>query len=828
MKPSSPHSCRLALGIALTLSMLAPTSALANPLPHSPNNPAALGTWVGQSPRVDKREPDLAISLDRAPAQISFGQVLQVSLSVRNNTDSEMDNIIIVPKRAAEPRSVNQALELPALSQEAYPFFANTIDIDGPIVPGETRHIDIEIPTAAQAIGGFDIIRPGIYPLLFGVQNTTSGQRYSSQRFLLNVAADPSTPRTPQDAKEEETDNPERAPGLTLIYPITAVVDILGGETGEAGKERAPLIMRSENLARQLAPDGRLSTIVKDFRTVTDREPALKEASCIALDPQLIDTVSRMTQGYRIATERPSSVSQNLRLRDSWFFADQDIDSIPGSASDDAARWLAELKALLSTTSCVVALPWANTDINGLAKLGDSWLMREALDQGALILRRELGVNPAPDIVIPASGYLEPTTISSLGWADYSTPTNNNQMPTDLATAWNAREPKDTDTTTAPLPQRPITVLLADNSFPQTSGRFAPLAPGIRAAGFDSLVASSFAHSAPDPLTMSYTPDSHRYDFRQDSLVARSNTASNILRLSISQRTEEDSQPLVVPLPSNIDSGQPWLDTAAELLRDRAAQPRNLLNVITPLPQEQEALDQAEEFVAVSSPFPDPAQIADTELLAAKGLVSSIDNLTRLMISDSAISLSPYEFTEPLRRDVIRSFTLEGRQSIARFDEHSEDIRNLIAATRETLAQLRNSVSLIPPGNVFTRTSDSSPLLVVAQNGLPLPVDARLAYSGPNEAKIGIPREILIPAKGSITISMNANLEAVESRRADLRMWLTTNTNDAISESVTMGVQTRSGLSGTSGFAGYVLLALVIVLIGRIFPSLLAEFRRDK
>ena len=52
----------------------------------------------------------------------------------------------------------------------------------------------------------------------------------------------------------------------------------------------------------------------------------------------------------------------------------------------------------------------------------------------------------------------------------------------------------------------------------------------------------------------------------------------------------------------------------------------------------------------------------------------------------------------------------------------------------DTLRDLRSSVALIPPGNVYTRVSESSPLLIVAENGLPLPVEAKLQYDAPDGA----------------------------------------------------------------------------------------------
>ena len=135
-------------------------------------------------------------------------------------------------------------------------------------------------------------------------------------------------------------------------------------------------------------------------------------------------------------------------------------------------------------------------------------------------------------------------------------------------------------------------------------------------------------------------------------------------------------------------------------------------------------------------------------------------------------------------------------------------------ANSEQLQELRASVSLIPPGNVYTRSSQSSPLLIVAENSLPLPVEAHIKYEGPESASLNTPETLRVPAKGSITVSMTADLPT--DRRTDLRLWLATPDGATISQPVTIAVQTRGGMLSVYGLGGLVALLALGALAVRL------------
>ena len=143
-----------------------------------------------------------------------------------------------------------------------------------------------------------------------------------------------------------------------------------------------------------------------------------------------------------------------------------------------------------------------------------------------------------------------------------------------------------------------------------------------------------------------------------------------------------------------------------------------------------------------------------------------------IMVNDPNIALTRYGFTLPLRRDLLMALSLNDRQTASGYQDAIVRSTRRFEANSEQLQELRASVSLIPPGNVYTRSSQSSPLLIVAENSLPLPVEAHIKYEGPESASLNTPETLRVPAKGSITVSMTADLPT--DRRTDLRLWLAT------------------------------------------------------
>lgn len=927
-----------------TATTLCSTSAIptarADALPNFPTNPIAKARWVNPNLRPGEETSNYKIEILRVPQHIKLGEELKVTLKVVNNSPESIAGFKIVPAHADAPKDLATARIV--LSQEpgAYPYQAKTISRDDIIAPGHSVDIDVIIPTAPGATGGFNISEADFYPVLFALRSLENDALLYTQRFLLNVNAknttgsgattgathqgNSGTNTGSQTADTNSKTSSQLSPGVTIVYPLTATVDSVGGETGEA-PNHPPLILESEQLAEQLRSGGRLDTLLKDYSTYTKASESLATATCLAIDPQLVSVVERMAGGYTIAHDRPSTVSQKRRLRDSWGTDDEPESGTPGTGADDAGRWLAELRKTAQHAKCTIALPWGNTDLNSVAATGNDWLMREAVQTGPGIIATILGITPETNIVIPGAGYVTTQAAGNLGWADLAPYRSRNEYP-NISEEWQT----DSKQVGAPVPTAPVDVLVADNTvwgIPKVD-RFGVLdtagatknattnsniGGGIRAVTYLGSLAASLAEATDTATTVGYSNYNARFNYDLDSLPARRATATSALQMSIMKANSEGSandsrgdspasgasspQPLLVQLPSAMSNTAQWLDALAKMFESNAATPMKLSDYVNPSLQqveqlasmaaatsaatsaaadaateadEQQRLTQsaqavqsgrsarlagsvrpassvdsqrtqrapaptttaagtasaattAEQSQPKSTPFgaphEDPGVISDSEIFRATSLLESIDNLTQLVISDPTIALTPYGFTEPLRQDILRALSRDRRRAMSTYDTNVRDVQRLLDNEDIVLKELRSSVALIPPGNVYTRISESSPLLIVARNGLPLPVDTRIHYWGPTGAKINMPETIFIPAKGSITVQMTASLptDTAWDERTDLNLWLATNSGSRFSDEITIGVRTRSGVLGTSGsLASLAVIVLSIALLGRL------------
>lgn len=926
-----------AFGVPAALNVLGPETvqakANADALPVSPTSPQGAQRWNNPNLRTGDQAPAIGIDLREVPATVRLGETLTVSLRITNNSSETINtgssNLSILPKRAEAQTSVESARSALAQNPEAFQYFGRLISVqealgdDVDIAPGESIDLSLDIPTSADAGNGIDISQPGFYPFLLGV-HTANGTE-ATQRYLLSVlgsnddessasktqtypardylspraaqvaaaasegADNATSDRAQQPAPAGETTNaaePEKAQTpqaavreaatpLSVVVPITADVNIVPGETGDA-PERQQLILTDESLATQLRPGGRIATMVANLDELLSGNEQLARATCLAIDPQLVDALDRMADGYIVAAERPSPVSQKQRLRDSWADNTDSFISEPGAGSADARTVLEKLRSL-TDTQCSVALPWANANLNAVADASNSALMREALVRGQETLARVLDTTPVTNVVISPNGYITESTAPLVGWADVSdylgNPSQNSETSgafaeEDVAAdqwersknraskASSADETPEAENTevaseldeqnsleslssnesaesaAAPKPQKPVRVLVADNTLWNTPkrDRFAVLGQKVTAVGYDAGLSQVLAEASESPQTVAYGSYDVRFNGNLDSLNARLATAQSALRMAVDEANGLDGQqprPVLAMLPAISDDGGAVsvLNTAASLLETGQAKALPLGDFVTPAPDQARELTQLAQSQQATTggqqerfgaPYDDPTEIADTEVLGIRQQAAYVDDLTSLMVDDPKLALTPYTFTAPLRQDLLRALSYNGRNEANKFDDRVANTEHIASNNREALMQLRDSVSLLPPGNVYTRISDASPLLIVARNGLPLPVNAHLQYTGPDNSKLSTPSPLVIPAKGSMTVSMTADLPE-EPNRTNLSLWLATSQDAGISAPVDITVQTQKGLSGRSGLAIGLVIALALILLGRVF-----------
>lgn len=780
-------------------------------VPMAPENPEVSELWANLAIRPG--EGAIAgVEVLEAPRSLSAHDPFHVKLRVTNHSDDTIDGFTILPRRAPAVGTLMEQRYAAIADPQEYGVVGDARSVDRQLQPGASTELELDL--------GLDLPDVGTYPIMLQLLDA-SGVPLDSDRFHLGVRG--------------VRDN-VRPAELTALYPVTANVDILPGETGEA-PENPPLVLASDSLAGELAPEGRLSQLVDQYLEAA-RTPEVGYATCVALDPALIDTVDRMQSGYTVDDERPAVVEEPKRLRDSWG-SGAEPDGEPGAGANDAKVWLDKVRQI-AATGCVVALPWANADLNAVARTGDKWLMREAVERGPFVLQRVLGTAGTLNTVVTGAGYVEDGTAPALGWADHSRSTI---MEEGMQASWERAmgaavheehagtesalerdDMADLAGSAAPVPQQPVRVLSA------AAGRdFGWIAPGVMAVGYQSSLATILATTGSNPETTGFSEPDLRYDYTVDSKAARDTSAAAAVRLAaqaawVPVDTEQGPEPILVAPPADwdADTAASVLGAVAELVSGGAARPMSFSSYLA-APPEVTPSGEPEAHT-------DPTAFTDAEVLQVTQQAAFINDLTALMVPDPAIALTRYGFTLPLRRDLLEALSINGRRAMSSYSGAVESTSDRLGGSRAALSELRAAVDLIPPGNVYTRTSPSSPLLIVAQNGLPLPVETAINFSGPAGARLNAPGVLRIPARGSVTVQMTADLPD-SARGTDLKLYLAGANGQPISQPVDIAVRTtRFTVNGwiAAGALGLAGLGVILAVRGaRGSPPSEREPRQD-
>lgn len=192
-------------------------------------------------------------------------------------------------------------------------------------------------------------------------------------------------------------------------------------------------VFSDDHLAGSLAPGGRLAELTRaaDGRPVT-----------WVVDPDLLETAAAMTDGYRVSDDT-------------------------GEGDSAAASWLGELSAAAGSEDAeVIALPYADVDVAGLAHSDRTEILAQATDRGVDVAASHLGRTPAAGVAWPAADVADTTTLDALAAAGFTgvilddaaaPPTPTDYTPT-------GRTDLDTGTLAGLLADERLAALLAEDS----------------------------------------------------------------------------------------------------------------------------------------------------------------------------------------------------------------------------------------------------------------------------------------------------------------------------------------------------------------------------
>lgn len=808
------------LGQMGPVGALPEAAAAPPPWPIDPADPSISSQWGADAQRVATRGPLKLQIKTVTPQTPEVDGDVSIRLTVENTSDEAVNDIVIRTQRAeALAGAADARLAMAAPEQ---PFGVATAFDDGfDLAAGESRTVTLSVPLSAPAPEGLGIDAAGVYPVLVNANGRPGDdidQFLAETRMLVPVdsslddadadaegsdgSGDGEGSRAGADGAGERRDgrdgSADPAP-VSLVWPLAADIPLVPGETGEA-PVRSELILSGESLASEMQAGGRLDVLLGALESELAGEdgPALRESTCVAVDPELLDVADRMRDGYRIGGERPSPVEDSTRLRDSWG-SGKDMNLREGQGAEAAGAWLDRLAAV-TRDLCVVTLPWSGAEINAVAATGDPELATEALAMGDAVVERVLGRDALPSTIIPPEGYLDASSVAVTAFGDTSS-------PIDGSAAFEALNEPDapggtaTSSVTWPPAAPRTTTLVAANSLTLGDGRvarpgeMAEIGPGSSAFALPVPLSSALAATGSAPEVAGYAAVAGRFDLTADSGVARMQTAVGTLRQEIADATvgagDAGAAPVVAMPPAGWsvsgDDARTLLRAVAETFDDGIAEPIALGDAL--------ARSGAEHSVGpaqTSSPNPDPGAVSGTEVSRAAQQSRYLTDLTTMMANDDRLALTRHGFTQPLRRDVLRAMTGIGRRNAASHMRHAEKAGRTMAGMGEMLQQLRDSVSLVAPGGVYTRATDMSPVVIVGRNGLPLPVPAFVRVQVSNSERIGR-HEALLPAKGSLTLQItpeDPGPNVDRERQNQLHLWLETPDAQQISSPVEIVART--------------------------------------
>lgn len=797
-----------------------PSARAAQPAwPLDPGDPNVSAQWGADAGRT-AGDGTLTLDVDAVTPQTpDAAGDLSVRVTVENTSRERVRDIVLRMQRADRLDGAYQARL--AMAEPESAFEVATAFRDGfELGPGEKTTVTMSVPLGAPAPQGLGVDEAGVYPVLVNA-NGRPGEditRFLAETRMLvpvtaggdgdgdggddaNGADGSGADRTDgadgtgtggSDATTPDTGaTPATRPTpVSLVWPLAAEVPLLPGETGEA-PEDPELILTDESLATQLSPGGRLDQLLGALESALAGEdgPALRDSTCVAIEPELLETVDRMRDGYRVGDERPSPVQGSIRLRDSWGTGDH-LHLRDGQGAEAAGRWLTRLEAVTDGL-CVVTLPWSGAELNAVAATGDRELATEALATGDDTVSRVLDRDALPSVIIPPEGYLDAGTIPFTAYGDTRT-------PVDPDAAFESLQLGDG---TWPPPGAQTTSLVAANSLGLPDGGIArpgdtaEIGPGAAAFGLPVPLSASLAATGAAPEVAGYTSVDGRHDLTADSGVARMQTAVGTLRQEIADAAagagEGTPAPIVAMPPAawsaSADDAAALLRAVASTFDDGAATPVRLGDALR-----ESATGHSVGPARSSAPNPDPGAVAVTERQRAGQQSRYVTALATMMSNDPQVALTRNGFTRPLRRDALRALSGTGRRNARTFMDHVARGSATLDGMGTMLQQLRDSVALVTPGGVYTRATELSPVVILGRNGLPLPVpaDVRVQVGDSGEPTS---HPALLPAKGSLTLQITPDEPPAATDgdgRNILHMWLETAAGQRISQPVEIVVRT--------------------------------------
>jgi hypothetical protein len=603
---------------------------------------------------------------------------LTVSGSLTNDGPDTVSDLEIRVQRGnplTTEGQVRDALDGEAATDAVAPEFTPLADL---LEPGAQVPVSLTVPLRGSSSTGLALNTTGVDELLVNVNGTPGGgarARLAAARMLLPVLGLPGATSSPQ-----RTAAP--AP-LTVLYPIADVPHRLSTIPG------APVLLSDDTLAASFAPTGRLGGLVAALAQRAPLSSPVRSAVCLAIDPDLVETASVMSQGYQ-------------------FLGPDGVPS-PGTGAAAAAQWLAQLSAV-AKGGCVVALPYADADLVALKRGGLTDAASRAIVTGRQILSNLLQTPVATEIIWPADGMIDTSTLDVVEAAG-----GRSLLLSADSVDGRARSG------VVPLAGRshPMAALLTDPLLASAviGPTETPAAPGPGAAA----TADSLAGDG-GPLST------------QDLIGALSFRATA-------------STPLVLAPPHNWGvegtGAADLLDAVGTLITVGDVTPTGLTDALARVNPDAAAV-QADP--PVEMPLLSSAAIG-----AVAAAVRDLADLRTAVVSNTGVGITADQLFAPLDLGVLRPASASRRGS-------PTDAHSAASVELSRVDAIRNSIRVLEPPNPYALGTSDAPLPITIANALPVTVRVRIEIVGTSGLRVAPIDVQQIPPLGRRQVSANAQV----------------------------------------------------------------------
>jgi len=590
--------------------------------------------------------------------------------------------------------ALRDALEGNAAADAVTPQFQPIAD---ELAPGESIPFRLSVPLRGSPAEGLALGQTGVHEILVNVNGVpTRGQlaRVAAVRMLLPVH---SLPPDGRSAGVSPRSTGSAVP-FSMLYPISDRPHRLATVPGQK------TLLADDALAASFASGGRLHGLVTAVAQEAPAGSPVRAATCLAIDPALVETAAAMRDGYEVLQPDGSAAA--------------------GTGADAAGKWL-DMLASVAKAGCTVALPYADADLVALTRGGLGAVATQTIrDARDLLTDQELlGLSALPPVTWPADGAVDEPTLAPIVEAGDQALI----LSADAVEQGRLRRSRGMVT----IAGSPLYALLSDPLLTAAGQASTRQVSGVAIGG---AAATTTPSGTSTPLST------------QDTIGALA------FRAAEADRAAASGDPMVLAPPREWGvegtGARALLSAVSELISRGELTPRNPVDVLRSGP-DQDAPQRALVYPTPVGAREIPGAVVEQVRRTGAALA---DLVTAAEEPDpGTVGVGPEQAFTPVRRGLVRplSAALRGSPGAAETFAGLQDDR---------VEALRGLVAVVEPTIPFSLGTSDAPLPITIVNGLPVPVRVRIEVSPTPGLQVAPIAEQSIPPLGRRQLSVNAKV----------------------------------------------------------------------